>query len=156
MDEAPAEVEPAAAANASDADAPPPALLAPHEVADTPHNRAVVAFCDDYLAALTRRDAAAILGMVADDYHDNASTHSPADDIDSAALDTMLPEMLGKIERFDVAFRYVGIVEEDGVIAVEVDKDGEVTVGGEDLPIADRSLLRLRATTAGFEFLSGL
>jgi ketosteroid isomerase-like protein len=61
------------------------------EIRDTPDARAIVAVIDEYRVATERRDADAVLALVAPTYFDDAGTPDPADDLDYDQLRRSLP-----------------------------------------------------------------
>ena len=77
-----------------------PSLLPGTEVRATRENEEVYLVVRAYAEALQRKDAAAILALVAPDYLDNAGTVSPEDDLDRAALEKNLAGDLAKVEGF--------------------------------------------------------
>ena len=136
--------------------AQPPPRISPHDVEDTPLNRELLAFCDAYLAAVKRRDADAILAMVADDYSEGAGTAETFDDVDRDTLARGLPKLLARLSEVEIEFLYLGITERDGVFEVEVEKNGTLVTDGHKTDLHTSVILRIRRTPEGLKFLSGL
>ncbi len=68
------------------------------DVRDTSENRAVYEVIQEYGQAMQKKDAAAVLTLVAPDYFDDAGTPDPADDLDRAQLEKTLPQDLAKLD----------------------------------------------------------
>lgn len=67
------------------------------EAPDTADNRAIYEVIRSYVAAMQRRDAPAVLALVAPDYFDTAGTPDPTDDVDRATLERTLPADLARV-----------------------------------------------------------
>ena len=84
------------------------------EVPDTKENRAVYEVIRQYGEALRKKDAAAILALVAPDYLDGSGTPDPSDDVTRQTLEKFLANDLGKVE---------AVMIEMGVKKIEVTGD---------------------------------
>ncbi len=74
------------------------------QVRDSPENRAVYDVVESYRQAMEKRDANAVLALVAPDYFDGAGTPEPEDDLDRARLQQTLPQDLAKAETVRLSF----------------------------------------------------
>jgi ketosteroid isomerase-like protein len=91
-----------------------PSRIPNTEVPDTKENRAVYEVIKQYGEALRKKDAAAILLLVAPDYYDVSGTPDPSDDVTRETLEKFLASDLGKVE---------GVMLDMGVKKIEVNGD---------------------------------
>jgi ketosteroid isomerase-like protein len=84
------------------------------EIKDTRDTRAIYDVVQSYRQALEKRDAAAVLALVAPNYFDTAGTPQPEDDMDRGRLEASLPQDLARAE---------GVKEEFTVRKIEVSGD---------------------------------
>jgi ketosteroid isomerase-like protein len=91
-----------------------PALIPGTGAQDSRENRAVYGVIRAYAEALQRKDAAAVLALVAPDYLDSAGTPTPEDDLDRAGLERALAADLPRIDSLKL---------EIGVKQIEVNGD---------------------------------
>jgi hypothetical protein len=89
-----------------------PSRIPNTEVPDTRENRAVYEVIKQYSEALRKKDAAAILRLVAPDYHDGSGTPDPGDDVTRETLEKSLASDLARVET---------IMLDMGVKKIEVD-----------------------------------
>jgi hypothetical protein len=75
-----------------------PSRIPNTDVADTRENRAVYEVIRQYVEALRKKDAAAILALVAPDYYDGSGTPDPSDDVTREILEKNLVSDLAKVE----------------------------------------------------------
>ena len=75
-----------------------PSRIPNTEVPDTKENRAVYEVIRQYSEALRKKDAAAILLLVAPDYYDGSGTPDPGDDVNRETLEKFLASDLSKVE----------------------------------------------------------
>jgi ketosteroid isomerase-like protein len=96
-----------------------PALIPGTGAEDTAPNREVFGVIRSYAEAMQKRDAAAVLALVAPDFYDNAGTPSPDDDLDRAALEQVLAADLAKVEslKLELSVRKIE-VRPNGVEAI--------------------------------------
>src|SRR5689334_11199141 len=97
-----------------------PSLIPGTPVPDTAANRAVYEVVRAYAEALQKRDAKAVLALVADDYFDTAGTPSPDDDMDRAALEKALPQDLAKVDslKLDVGVKKIEVKGDEATAEV--------------------------------------
>lgn len=130
------------------------------EIRDTRDNRAVYEVVRAYQQALERRDAPALLSLVAPDYFDNAGTPDPADDIDRARLEKTLPADLAKLEgvRLDVTVRSIQIQGDTATAEVFYEEYYRVQTPGGAMPRRDSDLhqIRLKKIEGVWKITSGL
>ena len=91
---------------------------APHRIPGTTikstgETRAIYDVVQSYRQAMEKRDAAAVLALVAPTYFDTAGTPDPADDLDRARLEATLAQDLARTEGVRVDFT-VRKIETDG------------------------------------------
>jgi ketosteroid isomerase-like protein len=81
------------------------------DIEETPDTRAIYDVVAAYRQAMEKRDAQAVLALVAPDYLDTAGTPEPVDDLDRARLAEVLPQDLAKMKslRIDFALRKIEI-----------------------------------------------
>jgi hypothetical protein len=80
------------------------------DVVDTPQNRAVITFCEQYRRAVELKNVGTLLEMAAPDYYEDGGTLDPTDDIDRAGLAEYLREKYVQAEsvRYEIRYRRVG------------------------------------------------
>jgi ketosteroid isomerase-like protein len=88
-----------------------PRRLPGTEIPDTDDTRAILQVVETYRQAMQRRDAGAVLPLVAPDYFDGAGTPEPADDLDRVGLEQQLPKDLAHMEglRLDMRVRDIRV-----------------------------------------------
>jgi hypothetical protein len=69
--------------------------------------------CEQYRAAIEARDGQALLSLVSPDYHDDAGTEEPDDDLDAAGMRNTLNTLLASYERVHFDFE-IGELRYDG------------------------------------------
>jgi hypothetical protein len=123
-----------------------PKRLPGTEILDTRDNRAVIDVVMRYREALERRDAPAVLALVAPRYFDDGGTPDPADDLDRARLEEALPGTLEKLEGAKVEFtlRRVDVKGDEATAEVLWDTWYRVTTPGGAVARRDSDLQRLR------------
>lgn len=60
------------------------------DVEDNPANRELIDFCENYRRAVERKDVAALLAMISEDYYENGGNSDAADDMDYAQFKAFL------------------------------------------------------------------
>jgi hypothetical protein len=137
-----------------------PSRIPNTEVADTRENRAVYEVIRAYGEALRKKDAAAILGLVAPDYYDGAGTPDPSDDITRAVLEKSLATDLAKVESvmLDMGVKKIEVNGEDA--RAEVFYDAAYRVLTPAGPVGKRpsdiSLMRFKKQGGSWKIISGL
>ena len=88
-----------------------PALIPGTGVENTAENQQVFAVVKAWADAMQRRDAAAVLALVAADYYDGAGTPLPDDDLDRAGLERSLAADFAKVDtyRLEVTVRKIEV-----------------------------------------------
>jgi len=108
------------------------------EVPDTPQNRGVIAFMEDYRRAVEEADIAKLVAMASEDYLDDNGTPGGGDDIDYETLQARLGEWQGRVDdvRYEIKYLRVTFQDHPRKVLVEfrfsgrfrvVDPDGETT-----------------------------
>lgn len=130
------------------------------ELRDTPENRELHSLVESWVDAMNRRDAGAILALVAPDYFDDAGTPEPEDDLDRARLEKALAEDLPRLQASKLAVTVRRIEIEGNAAAIEIFYDSyyRVQTPAGTIPRRDSDLqrLRLRRTEGRWLIVSGL
>jgi hypothetical protein len=81
------------------------------EIESTKDTRAIFGVVQTYRASMEKRDAAAVMSLVAPDYFDTAGTPDPADDMDRPRLEAALTQDLALAEtvRLDLTVRRIEV-----------------------------------------------
>jgi hypothetical protein len=133
-------------------------------VPDTPENREVVAFMEDYRHAVEERNIGALIAMTANDYLDDAGTPLGDDDIDSTSLAERLAAWSGRVTdvRYEIRYRHVRF-DELGRIYIEYRYTASFRMTGADgtarwsRRVSDnRAVLRRDEESDALKFISGL
>jgi ketosteroid isomerase-like protein len=119
-------------------------------ILDTPDTRAVLKVVESYAAALQRRDATALLALVAPTYFDDAGTTDPADDLDHASLAAALPGDLARLQglRIEIVVRALDVSGDTAVAEVFSDTSYRVAVTDGTVPRRDTDVHRMRFVRA--------
>jgi hypothetical protein len=130
------------------------------EIRDTDENRDVLAVIGEYGQSMERRDAAAVLALVAPDYFDGAGTPDPADDLDRAKLEQTLPQDLSSLEalRLELSVRRLDVKGDDASAEVFFDGYYRVKTPAGAIPRRESDLHRLVLKRVGpdWKIVSGL
>ena len=130
------------------------------EIIDNRENRAVYEVVRTYQQALERRDAPAILALVAQDYFDNAGTPEPGDDMDRARLEKSLPADLAKLEgvRLEVTIRKIDVQGDTATAEVFYESYYRVETPSGAVPRRDSDLhqVHLKKVEGAWKITSGL
>jgi len=88
-----------------------PRRLPGTEIPDNDDTRAILQSIETYRQAMERRDAGAVLALVAPEYFDGSGTPDPADDLDRVRLEQQLPQDLARMEglRLDMKVRDIQV-----------------------------------------------
>ena len=126
------------------------------DLEDTGDTRAIIDTITRYNSALEARDANAIIALVDPQFHDNAGTLTPEDDIDIQRLRTVLPQRLAKLQ--DVAVRMeIKSIEVKGDRATAVYTwVSQFKLNGKAMTESDIKRMDLRRTAEGWKILSGI
>lgn len=91
-----------------------PSLIPGTTVRSTRENREVYGVIRAYAEALQKKDAAAVLALVAPDYFDNGGTPAPDDDLDRAGLERSLAADLAKVDslKIEMGVRKIEVTDE--------------------------------------------
>lgn len=117
------------------------------EIPDTKQNRAVYDVVDEYVRAMNKRDANAVLALVSPDYFDDAGTPDPSDDLDREHLEKALVQDLSKVETERLAVTLRKIEVTDGTAYAEIFFDNYYRVqtpSGTAVPRRDSDVHRIR------------
>ena len=126
------------------------------DLEDTGDTRAIIDTITRYNSALEARDANAIIALVDPQFHDNAGTLTPEDDIDIQRLRTVLPQRLAKLQ--DVAVRMeIKSIEVKGDRATAVYTwVSQFKLGGKSMTESDIKRMELRRRADGWKIVSGI
>ena len=126
------------------------------DLEDTGDTRAIIDTITRYNAALEARDANAILALVDPEFHDNAGTLTPEDDIDIQKLRTVLPQRLAKLQ--DIAVRIeIKTIDVKGDTAQAVYTwVSQFKLNGKSRTESDIKRMELRRRADGWKILSGI
>jgi hypothetical protein len=138
-------------------------LIPNTDVADTPENKTVVDFCEEYRIALEARDVARIMTLVADDYYEDGGSPAGDDDYDRQGLEQVLRSRFARVEDIRYDIRYRRVVYFPDRVEVYYSFYGRYQVGGAATgtdarwfsKVGDNRLV-LGRTPDGFKILSGL
>jgi hypothetical protein len=137
-----------------------PSLIPNTEVPDSRENRAVYEVIKQYGEALRKKDAAAILTLVAPDYYDGSGTPDPGDDVTRDTLEKFLANDLSKVEAVMLDLG-VKRIEVNGLEArAEVYYDAAFRVVTTSGPVAKRpsdiSQMRFKKVNGAWKISAGL
>lgn len=137
-----------------------PSLIPGTGVEDTSDNRAVYQVVQTYREAMDRRDAAAVLALVAPDYFDTAGTPAPEDDVNHAILQERIPQDLGKVDavKLDITVRKIDVKDDRAVAEVFYDGWYRVKTPTGAVPRRDSDVhrMKLRKVDERWLFTSGI
>lgn len=121
------------------------------EVRDSAENRAVYDVVQAYRQAMEKRDAAAVLALVAPDYRDTAGTADPSDDLDRARLEQTLPKDLARAEglRVDFTVRRIDVQGDSAEVELFYDQYYRVKTAGGEVPRRDSDVHRMKLERIG-------
>jgi hypothetical protein len=137
-----------------------PRLLPGTSIKETSDTRGVYDALLAYRTAMEKRDASAVLALVAADYFDNAGTIDPADDVNRAVLEQRLPADLDKLEslKLDLTVRKIEVQSDHA--EVEVFYEGFYRVKTPSGLVARRDAdvhrMKLSKVDGQWKFTSGL
>jgi hypothetical protein len=138
-------------------------LIPNTDVEDTPENKEVIDFCEQYRIALEARDIVRIMSLVSDDYYEDGSSPSGDDDYDKQGLEQVLRSRFARVEDIRYDIRYRRVVFFPDRVEVYFSFYGRYQVGGAATAtdarwfskVGDNRLV-LGRTPDGFKILNGL
>lgn len=137
-----------------------PSLIAGTDIKDTRENRAVYEVVRSYAEALQKKDAAAVLALVAPDYFDNGGTPQPDDDMDRAALEKALPADLARVDSLRVQLGVKKIEVSGDEADADIFYDGYYRVVTPAGPVpkreSDLQRMHLKRVAGAWKIASGL
>jgi hypothetical protein len=79
------------------------------DVPDTPENRKLINFCEQYRKAVARKDVAALIQYASPDYYEDGGNVDASDDIDYAGLQEYLTDRFqdAKSIRYEIRYRRI-------------------------------------------------
>jgi hypothetical protein len=137
-----------------------PSRIPNTEVPDTKENRAVYEVIRQYSEALRKKDAAAILLLVAADYYDGSGTPDPGDDVTRDTLEKSLATDLSKVEAvmIDMGVKRIEVNGEEA--RAEVFYDAAYRVVTPAGPVGKRpsdiNQMRFKKVNGAWKITSGL
>jgi hypothetical protein len=130
------------------------------EIKDTRDTRAVYDVVQSYRQALEKRDAAAVLALVAPNYFDTAGTPQPEDDMDRGRLEASLALDLARAEGVKEEFtvRKIEVSGDDAFAELFFDSYYRVQTPSGPVPRKDSDVhrLRLHRIEGAWKIVSGL
>ncbi len=138
-------------------------LIPNTDVEDTPENKEVIDFCEQYRIALEARDIVKIMSLVSDDYYEDGGSPSGNDDYDKQGLEGVLRSRFARVEDIRYDIRYRRVVFFPDRVEVYYSFYGRYQVAGASAgtdarwfsKVGDNRLV-LGRTPDGFKILSGL
>ncbi len=88
------------------------------EIPDTVESREILQVMENYRAAVEARDAAGVVKLVSEKFHDEAGTNDPADDLDRAKLQQTLTERFAQLADVKLQIEPRAVQVQDGTGAV--------------------------------------
>jgi ketosteroid isomerase-like protein len=137
-----------------------PSRIPNTDVADTKENRAVYEVIRQYGEALRKKDAPAILRLVAPDYFDGSGTPDPSDDVNREILEKALAADLARVEAvaLDMGVRKIEVNGDEA--RAEVYYEAAYRVVTPNGPVAKRpsdlSQMRFKKVGGAWRFTAGL
>lgn len=136
------------------------------DVEDTPENRKIIEFCEQYRKALEQRDVAALYQLVSPRYYDDGGDVRPDNDIDYAGLRQYLTGKYQNVSFQETAgirheIRYRRVIEEEDRVFVDYTYSGSYRMlrpdGTEKWDHAtEENRLELVAEGDSFKIVAGL
>ncbi len=137
-----------------------PRLLPGTQIEETRQTRPIYDVVKGYAEAMQKKDAAAVLALVAPDYFDTAGTPGPEDDIDRAALEKALAADLARVDSLKLDLGIKKITVKDDEASAEIYYDGyfRVVTPGGPVPKRESDLHRMTFKRIGgaWKIASGL
>lgn len=137
-----------------------PRRLPGTEIPDNDETRAILTIVETYRQAMERREAGAVLALVAPEYFDGGGTPEPADDLDRVGLEQQLPQDLARMEglRLDMKVRDIQVEGDRARAEFSFDAYYRVKAPGGMVPRRDTDVhqMTLRRAGDGWLITSGL
>ncbi len=137
-----------------------PSRIPNTEVPDTKENRAVYEVIKQYSEALRKKDAAAILLLVAPDYYDGSGTPDPGDDVTRAILEQNLASDLAKVESvmIDMGVKKIEVNGDEARAEIFYDAAFRVVTASGPVPKrpSDIAQMRFRKLNGAWKITAGL
>jgi hypothetical protein len=138
-------------------------LIPNTDVEDTPENKEVIDFCEQYRIALEARDIVRLMSLVSDDYYEDGGSPPGDDDYDKEGLEQVLRSRFARVEDIRYDIRYRRVVFFPDRVEVYYSFYGRYQVGGAATgtdarwfsKVGDNRLV-LGRTSDGFKILNGL
>lgn len=89
------------------------------DVEDTPDNRTVISFCEQYRRAVEKRDITSLVGFASPEYYEDGGNIDASDDIDHAGLKDYLTTKFGDASGIRYEIRYRRVVRERELVFVD-------------------------------------
>ena len=126
------------------------------DLEDTGDTRAIIDVMQKYNNALVAKDAAGIIALVDPSFHDNGGTLTPADDLDYAKLQTVLPQRLARVS--DIALRLdIKTIDVKGETASAVYTwVSTYKLGNRSVTESDIKRMDFKRTAQGWKIVSGV
>jgi ketosteroid isomerase-like protein len=138
---------------------------APHripgtQIEDTADTRAVFDVVQAYRQGMEKRDAAAVLALVAPDYFDTAGTPDPGDDLDRARLEATIAQDMAKAEgvRLEFTVRKIEVAGDAAEAELFYDSYYRVQTPNGAIPRRDSDIhrMKLKKTGGAWKIVAGL
>jgi ketosteroid isomerase-like protein len=130
------------------------------EIESTADTRAIYDVVQAYRQAMEKRDAAAVLALVAPSYYDAAGTPDPADDLDRGRLEASLAQDLARAEgvRVDFTLRRIHVEGDEAFAELFYETYYRVQTPGGAIPRRDSDVhrMQLRRMDGAWKITSGL
>ncbi len=130
------------------------------DIKSTPDSRAVYDVVQAYRQAMEKRDAAAVLALVAPTYFDTAGTADPSDDLDRAKLEASLPQDLARAEgvKVDFTIRKIDVQGDQAQAELFYDSYYRVQTPSGAIPRRDSDVhrMKLQRIEGAWKIVSGL
>jgi hypothetical protein len=130
------------------------------QIESTADSRAVYDVVQAYRQGLERRDAAAVLALVAPTYFDTAGTPDPSDDLDRAALEAAIAQDMARAEGVRVEFtvRKIEVAGQDAEAELFYDSYYRVQTPGGPRPRRDSDIhrMKLKKLAGQWKIVAGL
>jgi ketosteroid isomerase-like protein len=137
-----------------------PSLIPGTEVQDSRDNRAVYEVIRSYAEAMQKKDAPAVLALVAPDYFDGAGTPTADDDLDRAGLERVLAADLAKVDslKLEIGVKKIEVAGDRAQAHMFYDGYYRVVTPGGAVPkrTSDLHLMQLRKIGKDWKIVSGI
>lgn len=101
-------------------------------IVDTPFNKRVIKFCEQYRLAVESKNIGKLLMLASPDYFENGGTTDKSDDFDYSRLADVLKDRFAKIKTIRYDIKYRRISREGKLINVDYTWRGSFLVKGSD------------------------